>query len=317
MGKRRKKPLPDVKAEDNAAPARLHTPFLMHTSGLSPASTQMSDDLSIASCLTTGWESFIPFEAVSGPPSTGDTNEHIYNSDAVNSTTFSMRENINFAMQHGLPTPSLSPPCLKRLSPSNLDINGANQATGKLPLSMTGTAVQTPDVWPAIQQEDDETVCIKLLAHLKRHTLWTQVSDEATLSLILKTNAALRRILQSEHSRSDPSCRLLLSSITAQLAKLCEILSESQCAQAPKSLESEFIHDAYLEDGQQETCIQPPKQPDIREASKSAIQESLAANANIGNLLKRKPSHGFQALGRQESLHIELDVRMKKALLML
>lgn len=43
------------------------------------------------------------------------------------------------------------------------------------------------------------------------------------------------------------------------------------------------------------------------------VQEVLAIVTTVGEMLKRKPLQGFQYLGRHETLHVELEYRLREA----
>lgn len=164
--------------------------------------------------------------------------------------------------------------------------------------------------------EDEETVCIKLLAHLKKNSNGDRQNYDAQLGLIQKTNAAIRRLLKSGKTRADYTCQLLLSSISIHLVTMCENLTAHS-----RACETDFLQDQFAMDATAEyygTPLQPPPhlQHDLHDSAKAVIHEAAVLCSAIGDMLKRRPMDGYQvqALGRHETLHHELDHRLKKAL---
>ena len=105
--------------------------------------------------------------------------------------------------------------------------------------------------------------------------------------------------------KCDYSVQLLLSSILTHIVTLCEIISTQPSEQVLPPRPSQ-------EQGEQ--CADPKLKSD---PAKLIIVESSALILEVGTLLKRKPLNGFQNLGRHESHHVELDLRLQRVLMKL
>ncbi|RMZ74875.1 hypothetical protein DV737_g5660, partial [Chaetothyriales sp. CBS 132003] len=114
------------------------------------------------------------------------------------------------------------------------------------------------------------------------------------LHLLLKTaNAAVRRLLHSpsrkRNMRKNYTCHMLLSSIMTMLIGICEdiCLRQKQYKQAIDSHSS-------------------------LKMLQTQASETAVLTSEVSKLLKRRPYDGFQTLGRHESHHVELDLRLQK-----
>lgn len=274
----------------------------------SPPSSQYSDCTSKRQCSTNSWASFL----VEEHQDLVDFEESIESStfDMMNPKAFCDSTDMSFLCNNGLPTPGMSPQ-FKHLSPAALETRPKSRATSVatessrlLPPRFT-TAFAAPlsrTPGPA-QPEDDETVCIKLLSHLKKHCSHKGQSTDQDFDLLTKTNASVRRILRNKGVRSDYTCQLLLSSIITHMVDLCEQLCNSSHAQDQKHFET------------QSEYYDKTNQPNTSSAiTRTQVVESTNLATEIAGLLKRKPLKGFQVLGRHESHHIELDLRLQRAL---
>jgi hypothetical protein len=239
--------------------------------------------------------------------------------EMANSRSYSVTSELTFFNNSGLPTPALSPPQFARyLSPSQLEARPtSSQAYGAVdpsklyPARTMATSAPHPDTTP----EDEEVVCIKLLAHLKRHSADESQPRATQLALLKKCNAAVRRILHSKTIRSDYSCHLLLSNILSHLVRLCERLCHGKSDEARNS-ESQFLQDqVHFEtvpgffDHTMSQAL-PPQEQDIM---LSLTKEVTTFASTLGDMLKRKPLSGFQSLGRHETFHVELEQRLRRA----
>jgi len=233
--------------------------------------------------------------------------------------TLSTADDMSYMLHPGLLTPSMSPPEIKFVSSSGLE---APSGTSPLNMPPADQGVNVRHLQPGIQRraealpQDDETICIKLLAHLKRFSQ-RQQSYESVLWLVQKTNATLRRLLRSRTIRADYMCHLLLTNIVLRLATFCkQLIPVPQPQNTP--CENEFVHDSYLVDGTSNSCdIRWPQNDtsqDMRASAKNTVKESTIINSGIGDLLKRKPLNGFQVLGRHESAHLEIDIQLRRIL---
>ena len=162
--------------------------------------------------------------------------------------------------------------------------------------------------------EDEETVCIKLLSHLKKHSADDTQPRETQLELLRKSNAAVRRLLRSRTIRSDYSCHLLLSNIINHLVRICERLCEG------KLDESQYLHEQVHFEGMPGFFDTPVPQgggPFDQNLAGNLIQEVMVFTTIVGAFLKKRPATGFQSLGRHESFHVDLEQRLKKATVLL
>ncbi|KAL2441712.1 hypothetical protein ABEF95_016222 [Exophiala dermatitidis] len=177
---------------------------------------------------------------------------------------------------------------------------------------------------PCRVPEDEETVCIKLLAHLKRHRRDETRPLGAQVELLKKSNAVVRRILKSKNVRSDYACQLLLSNVLDNLVRLCEQLYDQQLTLKAVSLDdvSQFLHDEP-DMGMESSMLnggsiqqQPLTAPD-REALPILAKDVLSLNSTVSNMLKKRPLDGFQMLGRHETFHIAMEQRLMRVIAVL
>lgn len=257
-----------------------------------------------------------------------ETTETLNAIEMANNRSFSMTSEVSFFTNNGLPTPALSPPQFTRyLSPAHLD----PQPTAKQGLSVPidprrlcppgHSASFARQVGPSVFQEDEETVCIKLLALLKRHSLDDFEARETQLELLKKSNAAVRGLLQSKTIRSAYTCHLLLSNILNHLVCLCERLCLNMIQDSRHlSVESQFLQDqvhfdavpGFFEHGTLAApqAVQAPDEATLR----TLLGEVMSFASTVGGMLKRKPLDGFQSLGRHETFHVDLERRLGKAM---
>lgn len=265
-----------------------------------------------------------------------ETTETLNAIEMANNRSFSMTSEVSFFTNNGLPTPALSPPQFTRcLSPAQLDTRPTSKQGSRstapidprrlYPPANTTTPFFARHVeHPPLTPEDEETVCIKLLAHLKKHSSDESQPRETQLQLLKKCNAAVRRILHSKTIRSSYTCHLLLSNILSHLVRLCERLcldmDMNSSEDAARSLESQFLQDqvhyeavpGYFEN----VAVHIPQQPlqaSEQETMMALNREVMSFASTVADMLKRKPLGGFQTLGRHESFHAELEQRLIKA----
>ncbi len=317
VGKRRKRPLEDASGKINAQS------WIVSTSGPlqsipSPATTHGSEDSYQRHCPITNWPLFV----AGGDPGFLPFDEAAESFKAIemaNNRSYSVTSERTFFNNSGLPTPALSPPQFtKYLSPSQLEARPtSSQAYGAVdpsklyPSRTMATSAPNADVTP----EDEETVCIKLLAHLKRHSADESQPMVTQLALLKKCNAAVRRILHSKTIRSDYGCHLLLSNILCHLVRLCERLCHERSGEA-RSTESQFLQDqVHFEavPGFFDHNVSQPLPSQEQDILLSLTDEVKTFASTLGDMLKRKPLNGFQSLGRHEIFHVELEKRLKRA----
>ena len=323
VGKRRKRPIDDSIGNINSKSWVVTT--IPIQSIPSPATTQTPEDHSKRQSSQPPWATFIP---TPGEPGFLTFDEPIDSLNAVDMTdhrSLSMASEFAFFNNSGLPTPALSPPHLSRyLSPAQLDshpsLKGASTPSVASRLSVTRT-ISTPIIQKSDTfREDQEMVCIKLLAHLKKHGSDQNQPREAQLELLRKSNAAVSRILGSRTIRSEYSCHLLLSSIIIQLVRICERLCQGD-PEENLNTDSQFLQDqmhfvdampGYFDHGVPQTTNKAEY-----EYLAMLVQEVMAIVSTVGDLLKMKPLQPFQYLGRHETLHVELECRLREASMLL
>jgi hypothetical protein len=246
-----------------------------------------------------------------------ETTESLSALDMADNRSYSVASDLSFFSNNGLPTPGLSPPQFTRyLSPAQLEARPISRQSSctvdhsKLHPQRYGTLSRNADV----AFEDEETVCIKLLAHLKKHSADDMQPREMQLDLLRKSNAAVRRILRGKSIQTDYSCHLLLSSIINHLVRLCERLCQVRVD------ESHYLHEQVHFEGMPgffDTPVPQSNAPLDHELTGSLIQEVGLFTTIVGDFLKKKPIYGFQNLGRHETFHVELEQRLKKATVLL
>ncbi|KIX00737.1 uncharacterized protein Z518_09802 [Rhinocladiella mackenziei CBS 650.93] len=317
VGKRRKRPIDDSIGNINSQNWIVNGTVPLQSIP-SPATTHGSDESTKRHGNTPSWTSFIaapdqgflPFD---------DTADSLNAIDTADNRSFSVTSDLALFNNSGLPTPALSPPQFTRyLSPAQLETRPtSSQASGRIdPSRLHPPTSQVPrtrqvDATP----EDEETVCLKLLAHLKKHAADELQPREAQLELLKKCNAAVRRVLCSKTIRSDYACHLLLSNIIHHLVRLCERLCQGK-QDEPRNIDSQFLQDqVHFEavPGFFDTAAPQPLSQTEQESILSLIEEVMASASVVGDMLKRKPLQGFQNLGRHETFHLELEQRLKKA----
>lgn len=317
VGKRRKRPLDDSIGTINSQSWIVNTAVPVQSIP-SPATTYGSDDSTKRQCSVSNWPCFVA-GGEQGLWTLDEATESLNAIEMADNRSFSMTSELTFFNNNGLPTPSLSPPRFTRyLSPAQLETRpSSRQASVPIDpskLHPTRHSVPLPcHVDPSA--EDDETVCIKLLAHLKKHSSDDSQPQEAQLELLKKSNAAVRRILRSKTIRPDYSCHLLLSSIINHLVQLCERLCQGRFDQ-PGNMDSQFLQDQVHFEGMPacfDSAVSQPAQLPDQEILMNLIQEVVACTSIVGEMLKRRPIHGFQTLGRHETFHAELEQRLKRA----
>ena len=227
--------------------------------------------------------------------------------------SYSMASDLSFFHSNGLPTPCFSPPQSTRyLSPAQLE----TCPTSRQSPCRVDPAKLHPQRYTSfssngnLHPEDKETVCIKLLAHLKKHSSDESQTQEVQLDLLKKSNAAVRRILRSKSIRRDYSCHLLLSSIINHLVRLCERLCQG------KLEDSHFLPEQVHFGGVPgffDTPVVPRAAVVDQGMASSLVREVAEFTSIVGDFLKRKPIYGFQHLGRHETFHVELEQRLQKA----
>jgi len=237
-------------------------------------------------------------------------------------TIHSALEAVNLSQHGGLPTPGLSPRNNTQYhSPGIWDttswpVNASRSAEVSMlvPPQYSASISRMPEE----QQEDEETVCINLLSHVKKASLSKYPSRVVKPILVKETIAVVNRILRSKNTGSEYTCHLLLSSIMVHLVEICESMCNST------SMESEqaaiyFPQEAFPVDSTSELFVRRNIYDNqlpltVSDSVKMSVLEAIALCSTIGDMLKQKPLNGFQMLGRHESLHVQLDLRLKAGL---
>lgn len=319
VGKRRKRPLPDSKLGDSQS-----TPWNVSTGSIampSPASTQVSEVSNKRNCMSNDWTSLISYDDQNSLDFSACDGQFL-NLDLCQESSLSSVNESSFLMNTGLPTPSMSPPDMQFLTPSDLEAWSRQTSVSKnhdqsIPAQYAMRSQSARH--QAYHVEDDETVCLRLLSHLKQFSSQQRQPLQLTLSLVHRTNATIRRLLRSRTIRSDYTCHLLLTSIVLHLISLCEKASSTLQKQPLKPYsDQDFINECYLTENEQESSADSVRQDtqvaDSTASSKSLVHDSALLCSSIGDLLKRKPLNGFQTLGRHESALIEIGVRFNRVI---
>ncbi|OCT52977.1 hypothetical protein CLCR_10233 [Cladophialophora carrionii] len=315
VGKRRKRPLDDSIGTINSQSWIVHNSIPIQSIP-SPATTHTSDESGKRQCTAPTWSSYL----VGGDQSLlnfDETTESLSGLDMAGHRSYSMASDLSFFSNTGLPTPSLSPPQFPRyLSPAQLE---ARPISRQSPCPVDPSKLHPPNRGSSSRPadralEDEETVCIKLLAHLKKHSADDMQPREMQLELLRKSNAAVRRLLRSKSVQTDYTCHLLLSSIINHLVRLCERLCQGRLDES--QLFYEQVHFEGMP-GFFDTPVPPSSAAVDQQLAGSLIQEVGVFTTVVGDFLKKKPIFGFQHLGRHETFHVELEQRLKKATVLL
>ncbi|KAJ4509242.1 hypothetical protein HRR83_006238 [Exophiala dermatitidis] len=332
VGKRRKRPL--------AQPVDYNVPFNSQSWSAapnhdttqaipSPATTQGSDECTLAKesyCNRPVWATFVAQggDHDQGFLSVDDNTDSPATIEMAGNRNMSLTSDAgsSFFPNSGLPTPALSPPQFTRYaSPIHFQIQPTSRDISTLVHSQYSTmpVIQKPGRVP----EDEETVCIKLLAHLKRHRRDETGLLAAQVELLKKSNAVVRRILKSKNVRSDYACQLLLSNVLDNLVRLCEQLCDQQSTLKVVPITSDdvsqFLHDepdmgmesSMLNGG---SIQQQPLTPPDGEVLPILAKDVLSLNSTVSDMLKKRPLDGFQMLGRHETFHIALEQRLMRVI---
>ena len=104
--------------------------------------------------------------------------------------------------------------------------------------------------------------------------------------------------------------------MTTRSSSCCRAFSHIlwPCAEIISTQPSEQVVPVRPSQSQEEQC---PNSKVIADPAKASIVEASALVVEVGDLLKRKPLNGFQTLGRHESHHVELDLRLQRVMMKL
>lgn len=313
VGKRRKRPLPDSKLSESKGSQWNVT--IGPTTLPSPAPTSASEPHSKRSCISSDWSNLVQYDDQT-PLDFSGCAEQFLNLDLCQPPETMASGESSYLMHSGLPTPSMSPPEMKFLTPSDLEATTPNTrppSTGPVLYDNSEPILTRASTFyhQRPHSEDDETIAIKLLAHLKRFSIQERQSFQSVASLVNKTNAALRRLLRSDTVKNDYTCHLLLTNIMMHLAAFCEQLMVLR--ETPT--EQDLIAQSALSQGENDMFFdqrsQGAQQGELSAVVKNSIYESATLCTSIGNLLKRKPLNGFQVLGRHESAQLDIERRLR------
>lgn len=317
VGKRRKRPLPDSKSN---LPKPTQWNVTVGPAALpSPAPSVISEHQNKRPCISNEWTDMIAYDNQTTLGfSQCDEQQFLHFEVAEEAESNTTKDALSGS--YGLPTPCMSPPEMQFLSPADLETRSQSSPPTSGPFYQTPHAAYHPPLPQANQPqpEDDESVCLKLLAHIKQCSTQDHHTFASMLALVNKTNAALGKLLQSRTIRRDYPCQLLLTNIVLHLATLCEQLLDHREPSYTSNPEQEFIHESYLTESDE--GIYPDKRQTHSQAAvsksnaKHTVREATMLCSAIGDLLKRKPQNGFQTLGRHESAHVEIDIRLKRIL---
>lgn len=321
VGRRRKRPLEASLSTLGAEPWVINQPSTF-TAIPSPPASQSSEPAFKRHCSLNSWASFLVEEHQD--LAEFDAAESVEGlSDMINPSTFCDSMDMSLMYNNGLPTPGMSPPQLRYISPAAFETRPMSRSTSvttdsarllppRFSTSFSAPKTQTPE---PVQPEDDETNCIKLLAHLKKHSGQngqTGQTADVQLDLLRKTNASVRRILRNKGARSNYTCQLLLSSIITHVVYLCEMVASSK-AEMSRTSQSPFAPEPGKSETQSDYFARSQQHRSSDHIRPSVVEATNLAT-EVGDLLKRKPLNGFQVLGRHESHHVELDLRLQRIL---
>ena len=317
VGKRRKRPLLDSKSDSSKPPQWNITPGSAALP--SPSPSVVSEQKNRPSDVSHDWTNMITFDDQPGLDFSQCDEQQFLNLELAEDSEPSTIGGILPTM-HSLSTPSVSPPEKQFLSPADLD--GRSQSSPPIlnPSHQTAHVACYSSIFQEFQPlvEDDETVCIKLLAQLKRFSTHGRHNFIGILTLINKINATLRRLLQSRTIRTDYTCQLLLTNVLLHIATLCEQLLDVPESSNAAHPEIDFLHQAYLTEGDNtafpDQRHMPGQTPISKIMAKHSVREAIVLCSTSGDLLKRKPLSGFQILGKQESAHVDIDTRLRRVL---
>ncbi|KAH0845811.1 hypothetical protein FOPE_11903 [Fonsecaea pedrosoi] len=323
VGKRRKRPIDDSIGTINSQSWIIHNSLPIQSIP-SPATTHGSDEPGRRQGNPPTWSSFI----VNGDPgflTFDEATESMGALDMADNRSYSIASDLSFFNNSGLPTPGLSPPQFTRyLSPAQLETRPMSRQSS---CPVDPSRLQPPVYGAPLPRngelglEDEETVCIKLLAHLKKHSSDESQPREMQIELLKKSNAAVRRILRSKSVRADYSCHLLLSNIINHLVRLCERLCQGRLEECGLvHMECQFLQEqVHFEamPGFFDTPVPSAVPTPDQDLLGSLVKEVIVFTSIVGDFLKKKPLYGFQHLGRHETFHVELEQRLKKASVLL
>ena len=315
VGKRRKRPADDSIGTVDSESWIVNQQAL--ASMPSPAATASSSETSAKRhCSEESWTCFIADEQ--NFPDSSEASDALQSIDLGNRRSSSVESEVQFYVTGGLQTPDLSPPnTFRYLSPAILDATPMSRQisnTTTIPLiQRTSSAASMRSRLDLNQPEDEETVCIKLLAHLKKYSISTVPDQTFQLDLLTKSNASVRRILRFQSACNDYNCQLLLSSILTHLTTLCERLCYTDRSETVRHDQSgPGVHQRNSQSFDMRTGL--VFQQSSSETLRPLVLETSSIALDVGNLLKRKPLDGFQTIGKWELYIVELGFRLQNAL---
>lgn len=312
VGKRRKRPLPDTKLSES-----LSNQWTMPVGPIalpSPAPTNASEPQSKRNCYVNGWSEIVQNE---DQPALDFSNcdEQFLNFDMCQQSDLNTNSDSSYTLETSLPTPSMSPQQTQNLSPPVLEaMTPSTQASAIITASTADQTTLYHLSGPTTQfqqLEDDEIMLIKLLTQLKRLSMQNHHTFRSAISLVDKTNAAIKRMLQSRTVRTDYTCHLLLTNILMHLVTFCELVSTLRGSQA----DNELVMDMNF--GEYDSEMTQDQASTLQFAARKAIRDTVTICTSVGNLLKRVPLNGFQIVGRNEGALIELEKRLRHTITLL
>lgn len=283
-----------------------------HTTIPSPAPTHASVRTSKStSASAADWTSYITFDDEQKSSEEIALGEHDVQHPPMETGSSEEMSNMTPATRPGLLTPSESPPN------THFNIYPASNTAG--PVSVMPAAYFAssqhhlpPQTAATSMSEshanDGQMLCLNLLGNLRRMLLRQHVHFTALLALVTNTNAVVNRILRQKSIRSDYTSQLMLSIVCIYLVNLCELLkqAEARLSQSPD-------HGDYSEEKNTKSMTATQRNQ-TKHTALVAVHDVRQTCSSVGDLLKRKPLGGFQVLGRQESAHVDLEIRLDQVL---
>lgn len=283
-------------------PPMMPSPAPTHTSVRTSKSTSAS---------TTDWTSYIAFDdeqkdAEGFAPREQDVaHQHLSSDSTVQASGMTP------TTRPGLLTPSESPPDTHFTMHSTSTIDSQNSTMlPAYPASAQHHFPSQTNTTSIIESHpnDGQMLCLNLLGNLRRVLVRPQLQFGALLALITNTNAVIQRILRQKSIRSDYTGQLMLSVACIYLVNLCELLKKAEAGSAQSQSRGARPEQEPLEPATS------TEENQARSRALMAVHDVRQICSNVGDLLKRKPLAGFQVLGRQESAHIELEIRLDQVL---
>lgn len=269
----------------------------------SPAPTNASAPTNKRVCSDNDWPHVDQYDS-QYPLDYSTCGEQFLNFDMCQPSEMNAAGEGSYNIGTNLPTPSMSPDHTQYLTPVDFEVmTPTTQASSipRAPPSDQTTLYPLSGTYQPLQHtEDDEVMLIRLLTQLKRlsqndHTF------KSAISIVDKTNSAIKRMLRSSMVRTDYTCHLLLTSILVHLVTFCDMIVTLR---DPYTTEELRVTSNLA--GQFENEDLPIEVP-----AKRIVLDTITVCTSTGNLLKRLPHNGFQVVGKNEAALINLEKRLR------